>query len=226
MKIEMKNITKVFKEKKVLNGIDFTINSGEVCGLLGVNGAGKSTLMKILFGQIAPDKGQVLFDGVEKRGQEKIGAMIESPAIYMNLSAFDNLKTKALLYNISDEKIREVLQIIGLAEAGKKKAGKFSFGMKQRMGIGMAILTNPEFLILDEPTNGLDPDGIAELLALIHNLKNQGVTLLISSHQLHEVGKVADKVVILNEGKIVYDEANNHTKDLETAFFKVVHGGI
>ena len=214
MQIQIKHIKKVFKDKEVLNDISFTIESGSICGLLGVNGAGKSTLMKILYGLESQSAGEILF-----------GALIESPAIYMNLSAFDNLKTKALLYDIPDETIRETLNLIGLANTGRKKAGKFSLGMKQRLGLGMAIITNPEFLILDEPTNGLDPDGIKELLDLINSLKQKGITILISSHQLHEVSKIADDIVILHQGKIHYNQPNQDKQDLEKLFFSIVHGG-
>lgn len=228
MQIQIKHIKKVFKDKEVLNDISFTIESGSICGLLGVNGAGKSTLMKILYGLESQSAGEILFDGktsIEIKDDKKFGALIESPAIYMNLSAFDNLKTKALLYDIPDETIRETLNLIGLANTGRKKAGKFSLGMKQRLGLGMAIITNPEFLILDEPTNGLDPDGIKELLDLINSLKQKGITILISSHQLHEVSKIADDIVILHQGKIHYNQLNQDKQDLEKLFFSIVHGG-
>lgn len=228
MQIQIKHIKKVFKDKEVLNDISFTIESGSICGLLGVNGAGKSTLMKILYGLESQSAGEILFDGKtskEIKEDKKFGALIESPAIYMNLSAFDNLKTKALLYDIPDEIIRETLNLIGLANTGRKKAGKFSLGMKQRLGLGMAIITNPEFLILDEPTNGLDPDGIKELLDLINSLKQKGMTILISSHQLHEVSKIADDIVILHQGKIHYSQPNQDKQDLEKLFFSIVHGG-
>lgn len=228
MQIQIKHIKKVFKDKEVLNDISFTIESGSICGLLGVNGAGKSTLMKILYGLESQSAGEILFDGktsIEIKDDKKFGALIESPAIYMNLSAFDNLKTKALLYDIPDETIRETLNLIGLANTGRKKAGKFSLGMKQRLGLGMAIITNPEFLILDEPTNGLDPDGIKELLDLINSLKQKGITILISSHQLHEVSKIVDDIVILNQGKIHYIQPNQDKQDLEKLFFSIVHGG-
>lgn len=228
MQIQIKHIKKVFKDKEVLNDISFTIESGSICGLLGVNGAGKSTLMKILYGLESQSAGEILFDGKtskEIKDDKKFGALIESPAIYMNLSAFDNLKTKALLYDIPDETIRETLNLIGLANTGRKKAGKFSLGMKQRLGLGMAIITNPEFLILDEPTNGLDPDGIKELLDLINSLKQKGMTILISSHQLHEVSKIADDIVILHQGKIHYSQPNQDKQDLEKLFFSIVHGG-
>ena len=228
MQIQIKHIKKVFKDKEVLNDISFTIESGSICGLLGVNGAGKSTLMKILYGLESQSAGEILFDGKtskEIKDDKKFGALIESPAIYMNLSAFDNLKTKALLYDIPDETIRETLNLIGLANTGRKKAGKFSLGMKQRLGLGMATITNPEFLILDEPTNGLDPDGIKELLDLINSLKQKEMTILISSHQLHEVSKIADDIVILHQGTIHYNQPNQDKQDLEKLFFSIIHGG-
>lgn len=228
MQIQIKHIKKNFKDKEVLKDISFTIKSGSICGLLGVNGAGKSTLMKILYGLESQSAGEILFDGKtskEIKDDKKFGALIESPAIYMNLSAFDNLKTKALLYDIPDETIRETLNLIGLANTGRKKAGKFSLGMKQRLGLGMAIITDPEFLILDEPTNGLDPDGIKELLDLINSLKQKGMTILISSHQLHEVSKIANDIVILHQGEIHYNQPNQDKQDLEKLFFSIVHGG-
>ena len=203
MQITVKQLSKSYKDKTILDNITFTIESGTVSGLLGVNGAGKSTLMKILFGLVQKSSGEIRFDRSYKN-KHLLGALIEAPAIYHNLSAFDNLKTKALLYDIPDSKIFETLEIIGLSNTGKKKAGKFSLGMKQRLGIGMAILTDPQFLILDEPTNGLDPDGINELLDLIRSLKAEGMTILVSSHQLLEISKVADHILILDKGKIQY----------------------
>lgn len=228
MDVTIQNVRKKYKDKEILKNVSFRIEEGTICGLLGINGAGKSTIMKILFGLESADSGEVIFNGVHQKFKEShsfnIGALIESPAIYSNLSAFDNLKTRALLYGIPDDRIREVLHLIGLADTGKKKAGHFSLGMKQRLGLGMAILTNPDFLILDEPTNGLDPDGIKELLHLMTTLKNEGMTILLSSHQLSEISKVADKIVILNNGEIFYDDVNKDMNDLETLFFRIVHG--
>ncbi|MBF6976608.1 ABC transporter ATP-binding protein [Streptococcus macedonicus] len=228
MRVKVTNLQKSYKGRDILKDISFTIKSGTICGLLGVNGAGKSTIMKILFGLEKTSSGNILFDEKTpqeiKKSDEKLGALIESPAIYMNLSAFENLKTRALLYDIPDSKIKETLALIGLVDTGRKKAGKLSLGMKQRLGIGMAIITNPEFLILDEPTNGLDPDGIQELLELITSLKRQGMTILISSHQLHEISQVADDIMILHNGEIRYNQPNHH-QDLENLFFTIVHGG-
>lgn len=130
-----------------------------------------------------------------------------------------------MLYAIDDEQIRDILNKVGLQNAGKKHAGKFSVGMKQRLGIGMALLTKPAFLILDEPTNGLDPTGTAELLALIKELSMQGMTILLSSHQLNVISQVADQIVILDKGQIRYDDRRENVVDLDRKFFEIVHGG-
>ena len=225
MNIQVQKLRKSYKDREVLKNISFEIKEGSICGLLGINGAGKSTIMKIIFGLENADSGTVIFNGGKNASIYEIGALIETPAIYMNLSAFDNLKTRALLYDISDERINEVLNLIGLSNTGKKKAGSFSLGMKQRLGLGMAIITSPDLLILDEPTNGLDPDGIKELLNLMISLKKSGMTILLSSHQLYEVSKVADKIVILHDGQIFYDGSNVQSDDLESLFIRIVHGG-
>ncbi|MCY7169909.1 ABC transporter ATP-binding protein [Streptococcus mitis] len=225
MNIQVQKLRKSYKDREVLKNISFEIKEGSICGLLGINGAGKSTIMKIIFGLENADSGEVIFNGGKNAGIYEIGALIETPAIYMNLTAFDNLKTRALLYDISDERINEVLNLIGLSNTGKKKAGSFSLGMKQRLGLGMAIITSPDLLILDEPTNGLDPDGIKELLNLMISLKKSGMTILLSSHQLYEVSKVADKIVILHDGQIFYDGSNVQSDDLESLFIRIVHGG-
>ena len=225
MNIQVQKLRKSYKDREVLKNISFEIKEGSICGLLGINGAGKSTIMKIIFGLENADSGAVIFNGGKNAGIYEIGALIETPAIYMNLTAFDNLKTRALLYDISDERINEVLNLIGLSNTGKKKAGSFSLGMKQRLGLGMAIITSPDLLILDEPTNGLDPDGIKELLNLMISLKKSGMTILLSSHQLYEVSKVADKIVILHDGQIFYDGSNVQSDDLESLFIRIVHGG-
>lgn len=222
MKIEVKNISKKYQNREVLKDVSFTIEKGAICGLFGMNGVGKSTLMKIIYGIEIPDKGQVLFEGHGKTSN--IGALIEQPPIYSNLSAFDNLKTKALLYDIPNNQIKDILKRVGLDSTDKKHVGKFSVGMKQRLGIGMAILTQPKFIILDEPTNGLDPDGVIEFLDLLKSLKKQGVTILISSHQLHEIGRIVDQVIILDKGHVVYNKIQSNYKDIEEIFFNVMKG--
>lgn len=224
MRIEVKNICKSYKDKTVLDNISCVFESGKIYGLLGINGAGKSTLMKILYGMNTQYQGQVLYDGKESIASKEIGALIERPAIYDNLSAKDNLRTKALLYNIGTKEIEKVVKTIGLEDAGKKRASKFSLGMKQRLGIGMAILTNPKFLILDEPTNGLDPEGIEHLLEMIRELKAKGMTILLSSHQLHEVQEIADGILILHDGTIRLNTKNNKEINLKEEFFTIIGG--
>lgn len=224
MDVKIQGISKKFKDDPVLEEITFTIASGTICGLLGINGAGKSTLMKIIYALERADKGKVFYDGDIVVPKERLGALIEEPAIYKNLSAFDNLKTKGLLYGEDATKIRATLEKVGLKDAKKKRAGKFSVGMKQRLGIGMALLTEPSLLILDEPTNGLDPKGTAELLEFIKDLSAKGMTILVSSHQLDVITKVADQIVILDKGKIRYDALNDAKIDLNKKFFEIVQG--
>ena len=224
--IEVKNLVKRYGDRNVVDDLSFQVEKGQIVGFLGPNGAGKSTLMKIIAGLKEAEQGQVFYNGETVISKENLGALIEEPAIYKNLSAFDNLKTKALLYGIDDEQIRDILNKVGLQNAGKKRAGKFSVGMKQRLGIGMALLTKPAFLILDEPTNGLDPAGTVELLALIKELSTQGMTILLSSHQLNVISQVADQIVILDKGKIRYDDRRENVVDLDRKFFEIVHGGV
>lgn len=224
MKVEVENISKSYKGNIILDNISCVFESGKIYGLLGINGAGKSSFMKILYGMNSQDQGQILYDGRKSISSKDIGALIERPAIYDNLSALDNLRTKALLYNIDKEEIDKVLKIIGLESVGKKRAGKFSLGMKQRLGIGMAILTNPKFLILDEPTNGLDPEGIEQLLEMTRVLKEKGMTILFSSHQLHEVQEIADEILILHDGKIRLKTKNDKKINLKEEFFAIIGG--
>ena len=225
--ITIRNLSKEFKGQNVLKNITMEIPKNCVYGLLGANGAGKSTLLKTITGLLNPTSGEIYFEGHKwtRADLADIGALIETPPIYENLTAWENMKVRALLLGIPDEKIQKVLKTVDLTDTGKKKAGSFSLGMKQRLGLGMAIITSPDLLILDEPTNGLDPDGIKELLNLMISLKKSGMTILLSSHQLYEVSKVADKVVILHDGQIFYDGSNVQSDDLESLFIRIVHGG-
>ncbi|MCR4691128.1 MAG: lantibiotic protection ABC transporter ATP-binding protein [Lachnospiraceae bacterium] len=218
------NLTKKFKKQTAVNGVSLNIPKGQVYGLLGPNGAGKSTTLKMITGILKPTEGQISFDGKEwnRDALSEIGALIENPPIYENLSARENLKVRALLLGVSDERIDEVLRIVSLENAGKKKAGQFSLGMKQRLGIAMALLGNPKLLILDEPTNGLDPIGIEELRELIRSFPKQGITVILSSHILSEVQQIADHVGIISEGVLGYEGPLDQDTDLETLFMDVV----
>lgn len=224
MNIKIENLRKEYAKQVVLNDISFQIKAGEICGLVGVNGAGKSTLMKILMGIVPKTSGDVYIDDKKwcREHLDKMGGLIETPPIYGNLSAFDNLKVKALINDIRNDRILEVLNIVGL-ENTKKRSAKFSMGMKMRLGIALAILNNPKILILDEPTNGLDPVGIKELKGLIKGLSQKGTTILLSSHQLKDVAEISDHIIMIEKGNISYDGACESTEKLERKFFEIIN---
>lgn len=202
--ISINTISKQYGSQKALDQVSFSIKKGEILGLVGQNGAGKTTLIRILSGLISATSGTVT-----KADKYKIGAIIESPVLYPNMSAKDNLTYAALQIGIENphQRIAEVLQLVGLADVDEKKKVKdFSLGMRQRMAIALAILDFPDFLILDEPVNGLDPSGIKEMREIIHNLRdNYGITILISSHLLSELELVVDRFVIMHKGRIIKD---------------------
>lgn len=218
------NLTKCFKKQKAVNGVSLNIPKGKIYGLLGPNGAGKSTTLKMITGILKPTDGEIMFDGNPWTMDvlNDIGALIETPPIYDNLSARENLKVRALLLGVSDERIDEVLKLVSLENTGKKKSGQFSLGMKQRLGIAMALLGSPKLLILDEPTNGLDPIGIEELRELIRSFPEQGITVILSSHILSEVQLIADYVGIISDGVLGYEGPVNQNTDLEKLFMNVV----
>lgn len=225
MKIEIRHLNKFYNGQKVLKDISFPMSPGEITGLIGINGTGKSTLMKILAGILPKTSGEIQIDGRawRRKDLDRTGALIEQPAIYENLSAFDNLKVKALLSGAEDQRILETLDIVGLDNT-RKKSGNYSLGMKVRLGIALAILSKPEFLILDEPTNGLDPVGIKELKNLIRKLASEGTSILISSHQLRDVQDVSDHILMIDRGEISYEGRVNSTEELEKVFFNIVNG--
>lgn len=208
--IKIKNVSKVYKKISALEGVSMEIEKGKIYGFIGQNGAGKTTLMRILTGLSFPTSGSIeIFNGSSQGSLEKarknMGCMIENVSMYPNLTAKENLKFHALLKGIIDQKsIDSVLEMVGLKNTGRKKFKDFSLGMKQRLGIGAALLGNPEILILDEPINGLDPMGILEVRNLLSSLnKNHGMTLLISSHILTELYMLATDYIIIHQGKIV-----------------------
>lgn len=224
MMLQTQNLCKYFRKQKAVNNVSLNIEKGQIYGLLGPNGAGKSTTLKMLTGMMKPTAGKIYFDGKlwDRKDLSKIGALIENPPIYENLSARENLKVRQLLLGTDENRIDEVLQIVSLTNTGKKKAGQFSLGMKQRLGIAMALLGEPELLILDEPTNGLDPIGIEELRELIRSFPEQGITVILSSHILSEVQLLADKVGIISGGILGYEGALKQGDNLEDLFMNVV----
>ncbi len=224
MMLQVTELCKSFKKQKVVDKVSLNIVKGKVYGLLGPNGAGKSTTLKMLTGILKPTAGQIYFNGKpwSRNVLSDIGALIENPPIYENLSAKENLKVRSLLLGVDERRIDETLQIVSLANTGKKKAGQFSLGMKQRLGIAMALLGNPKLLILDEPMNGLDPIGIEELRELIRSFPEQGITVILSSHILSEVQLIADYVGIISDGILGYEGSLEQGQDLEELFMDVV----
>lgn len=226
--LETKNLTKIFGKQKAVDSISLKIKENSIYGLLGPNGAGKSTTLKMITGMIHKTSGEIFFEGHKwsRDDLSDIGALIEMPALYENLSARENLKVRTLLLGLPDSRIDEVLEIVSLKDAGKKKSGQFSLGMKQRLGIAIALLNNPKLLILDEPTNGLDPLGIQELRDLIRSFPEKGITVILSSHILAEVEKTADHIGIIDNGKLQYQNIINHDDNLEELFMNVIKSGM
>ena len=200
------NIVKKYGQRTVLNKINMNINKGDIYGFIGKNGAGKTTFMRVVLSLTTKDQGEVKFYE-DKNIQDiglKVGSLIETPGLYKNASAYENLKRYSILYGADETKINELLKLVGLNNTGKRKAKDFSLGMKQRLGIAIALLGDPEFLLLDEPINGLDPEGIKEIRDIILKLnKEKNITFLISSHLLDELSKIVTKYGIIDNGVLI-----------------------
>lgn len=220
-------LCKSFKGQPVVKNVSLEIERNSVYGLLGPNGAGKSTILKMVSGMLNPSSGLIEFNGHkwEREDLKKTGALIEQPPIYENLSAEENLEVKRLMLGLPRKRIKEVLEMAGLTGTGRKKAGQFSMGMKQRLGIALALLNNPELLILDEPLNGLDPLGIQELRKLTKSFPLMGITVIFSSHILNETSQVADHIGIISDGFLGYSGRINKDDNLEEIFLNVVKAG-
>ena len=206
--IEMKSIDKTYGKNRVLERVSFSVEKGHIVGLIGPNGAGKTTIMRIIGGLTHPTSGTVrLFEHEEKldRYRDRISFMIENPIIDGSLTARENMEYVRRVRGVADQSRCEMLlTYVGLADTGKKTAKNFSLGMKQRLGIGMALLPDPEVLVLDEPVNGLDPEGIVEVRHILKDLcEREGKTIIISSHLLSELSELCTDYVIINEGQIV-----------------------
>ncbi len=204
--VKTTDLTKRYGAKSAADKVSMNVEKGDIYGFIGKNGAGKTTTMKMLLGLITPTSGEMELFGSTNLDKERrrIGSLIEAPGIYKNCTARENLKRFSILYGGTKEDIEEILKIVGLSETGKKKAGDFSLGMKQRLGIAIALLGNPELLILDEPINGLDPAGIKEIRDCILRINHERqVTFLISSHLLDELSKITTKYGIINNGVLV-----------------------
>ena len=225
--LETRGLSKRFgrggSAQTAVDHVSLHVEEGKVYGLLGPNGAGKSTTLKMVTGVLHPSEGQMLFEGRLWRRDDlyRIGSLVEQPPLYQNLTARENLRVRTTLLGLPEERIDEVLGAVGLTDTGTKRAGRFSMGMRQRLGIALALLVHPRLLILDEPTNGLDPIGIEDLRGLIRSFPKQGITVLLSSHILSEVQHTADAVGIIVKGRLAYEDALHKGEDLEALFMNV-----
>lgn len=225
--IEIRNLSKEFKGRPALQEITMAIPENCVYGLLGPNGAGKSTLLKTMAGLLRPSAGEIFFQGHRwsRKDLADIGALIETPPIYENLTARENMKVKALLTGAPEERIEETLRLLDIADTGRKRAGAFSLGMKQRLGIALALLNRPKLLLLDEPINGLDPLGIQELRRLLRSFPEQGITVIVSSHILSEIQQTADYIGIIAGGKLGFEGKAEEHENLEELFLEIAAEG-
>ncbi len=226
--LSVENLYKNFGKKEILKNVSFEINSGDILGFIGPNGAGKTTTIKLILGLQSITKGRVVINGfdVEKQFEkaiEKVGAIVENPDLYMYLTGYENLQLMANLYKGIDKKrIDEVVRLVRLENRINDKVSKYSLGMRQRLGIAQAILHKPTLLILDEPTNGLDPEGIKEMRELLLELaEKEGMGILISSHNLAELDNLVNKVCIIKNGEIIETSGISEIKKEAKANYKV-----
>lgn len=227
--LELKNVSKSFGKRKVIDNISLKVNSGEIFGFLGPNGSGKTTTIKMILRLIDSDDGEIKVNGFDNRKQfeqamECIGAIVENPDMYKYMSGIDNLKLHARIRNIDEKRINEVLEMVGLKDRAKDKVGKYSLGMKQRLGLALTLLHNPKVLILDEPTNGLDPAGIKQLRDILKKISHEeNVAVFVSSHILTEMQQMCDRVAVLDNGKIVKIEqiTNSEEEKIETIELRI-----
>jgi len=237
--LKISGVTKKYKGKAAVDNISMTIRKGDIYGLIGRNGAGKTTLMRMIMSLTSADSGKIELFGESTnagllKARRRMGCIIETPALYPNLTAFQNLEYFRILCRIEDKSVVEKsLETVALTDTGKKKFRDFSLGMKQRLGLALALLNNPDFIILDEPNNGLDPMGIVEMREMIIKLCNeQGKTIMVSSHMLSELSMTATRYGIINNGRLIKEmtnyELNSQNEagsNLEDYFVSLVRGG-
>ncbi len=226
--IDVKNLDKQYMKQHAVKNASFSINEGMICGLIGPNGAGKTTIMKMLGGIVLPTSGSIsIYGGTSEKAlanaRSRISFMIETPYAKENLSARENLEKQRLQKGIPDKRrIDEVLEIVGLSNVGKKPVKAFSLGMRQRLGIANALLTKPEIMVLDEPINGLDPEGIVEIRELLMKLnREEHITIIISSHILSELSLMCTDYIFINKGKILQSVSAPALKKLCKEFYRI-----
>ena len=219
-----KELGKNFKNKHVLSRINIHVPEGKIYCIMGPNGAGKSTLLKMISGIEKPTEGVINFKGENwKREDLKvIGSLIEEPGLFDNLTVEDNIKLKLKLHHVETKDQEQILNTLGFGDHNQEKVKGFSTGMRQRLGIALAFMGNPDLVVLDEPTNGLDTFGIHELRELLMLEKKQGKTIIIASHRLSEIQKVADRIAILGNGELLLEEDYDQKTDLEDLFISTL----
>ena len=227
--LEVKNLKKSYNKRTVLDIDSLAIEEGSIYGLIGKNGAGKSTLMKLILGLVKKDSGIIKIFGYElnsknqKDFNKNLGALIENPSFYDHLTGYENLEIICQLKGIKKDEIQKTLDLVGLNNVGNKKARNYSLGMKQRLGIAIALIGSPKLLILDEPINGLDPQGIEEMRILFKNIvKTTSTSILISSHILDEIEKISTHIGILKEGKLSYNGSLEDYRRLHPPFISIL----
>jgi len=206
--ISVTDLSKKYGQQVAVSHATFEVPLGTICGFVGPNGSGKTTTMRMLLGLITPSggTGEILGESIKhpEKYLPRVGAMIEGPAFYPALSGKENLNVLATLGGFSTDRVQRLLEQVGLADRGKSKFKTYSLGMKQRLGIAAALLPNPQLLMLDEPTNGLDPEGIQEVRALLRSLANNGTSVFVSSHLLSELELISDYLIMLRKGEVVF----------------------
>ncbi len=206
--LEVKSLKKTLGKREIIKDISFSIKDGEIFGFLGPNGAGKTTTIRMLVGLIAPNEGDISICGEsllknKEKALKNVGAVVENPELYKYLSGRENLMQIARIRRVSKEEVEELIKLVGLEDRINDKVGKYSLGMKQRLGLAAALIGNPKLLILDEPTNGLDPSGILDFREIVNKAaKERGMAVFISSHILSEIQNLCDKVAFINDGVI------------------------
>ena len=223
--VETRALTKLYRGKAAVNHLDLKVKKGAIYGFIGRNGAGKSTTLKMLCGLVRPSAGEIRLFGKEGNNPviaRRIGCLVESAGLYPNMTAKQNMLLKAKCLGLAEEnKVDEILDRIGLADAGRKKTKNFSMGMKQRLGIALALLGNPDLLFLDEPINGLDPEGVREIRQLILGLNEEGKTFLISSHILGELSKISSHYGIIKDGNLVEQISREELEKNCSDYFRI-----
>ena len=219
-----KELGKNFKNKRVLSRINIHVPKGKIYCIMGPNGAGKSTLLKMISGIEKPTEGDINFKGENWKREDlkTIGSLIEEPGLFDNLTVEDNIKLKLKLHHVENKDQEQILNTLGFGDHNQEKVKGFSTGMRQRLGIALAFMGNPDLVVLDEPTNGLDTFGIHELRELLMLEKKQGKTIIIASHMLSEIQKVADRIAILGNGELLLEEDYDQKTDLEDLFISTL----